>query len=196
MRLAGHERIIEDSPSPSEQRAFLEQGFELDDRGRPVHPWASTRLINESLVPGKGTFYRWGPNKTVDPIVLTTEHEPRILLIRRHDTGQWALPGGFVDIDESALIAAERELHEETSLQLSKPVWQTCYSGPVDDPRITLNAWPETTALITQVTLAQKPMASDDALHAEWVPLADVQSMELYGSHKQLICLGLALLSH
>lgn len=44
----------------------------------------------------------------------------RIVLIRRRDTGQWALPGGLVDWDEEISEAAKRELAEETGLTLTK----------------------------------------------------------------------------
>ncbi len=197
MRVTGPEQIVNiqgDRPSPLEQHQLLEQGLELDNLGRPIHPWASTRLLEKDLAEGKGAFYHWGPNKTVDPIVVTSEAIARILLIQRADTGQWALPGGFVDpADQTIIAAAERELHEETSLSLGTVAWKLCYNGPVDDPRTTLHAWPATTALITRVKTAAPPIANDDAAHAEWVKLADIASMELYGSHKELIGLGLAL---
>lgn len=182
--LRGHESLA--LPSTDEQECFLAQGLTLDTIGRPLHPWANT-LPDAQCVLGKGTFYHWGPNKTVDPIVITNEAHPKILLIRRKDTGEWALPGGFVDAGESATQAAGRELNEETSLLLEHAQWQTCYHGPVVDPRSTLNAWPETTAVVTQISTGLAPIASDDALHAEWILMEDVSSMELYGSHKELI---------
>jgi ADP-ribose pyrophosphatase len=184
----------ESLPSSAEQEYFLAQGLSLDMAGRPLHPWAGS-LSKRGAPVGKGTFYHWGPNKTVDPIVVTTEARPRILLIRRHDTGEWALPGGFIDRDESTTHAAQRELHEETSLLLSDTQWRICYSGPVDDPRSTLNAWTETTALVTQVASYMEPTANDDALHAEWIALENVPSMNLYGSHKALIGHGLRYIS-
>ena len=53
------------------------------------------------------------------------------MLIRRHDDGLWAIPGGLVDVGESWAQAAERELWEETriprrvisSLQRSKNMY-------------------------------------------------------------------------
>ena len=41
----------------------------------------------------------------------------QILLIKRHDDGLWAIPGGLVDVGESWAKAAERELWEETKVQ-------------------------------------------------------------------------------
>ena len=40
-----------------------------------------------------------------------------IMLIKRHDDGLWALPGGLVDVGESWAEAAQRELYEETRLK-------------------------------------------------------------------------------
>jgi ADP-ribose pyrophosphatase YjhB (NUDIX family) len=41
----------------------------------------------------------------------------QILLIKRHDDGLWAIPGGLVDVGESWAKAAERELWEETRVR-------------------------------------------------------------------------------
>lgn len=41
----------------------------------------------------------------------------RILLMKRHDDGLWAIPGGLVDVGESWAEAAERELWEETGIR-------------------------------------------------------------------------------
>lgn len=39
-----------------------------------------------------------------------------LLLIRRHDDGLWALPGGAVEVGETTAAAAVRELQEETGI--------------------------------------------------------------------------------
>jgi 8-oxo-dGTP diphosphatase len=60
------------------------------------------------------------PSVTVDIIVLREiNNQKEILLIERlHEPfkNQWALPGGFIDIDEEIETAAYRELEEETSI--------------------------------------------------------------------------------
>ena len=71
------------------------------------------------------------PSVTVDMLVFTVEdvRPPgrsvpdkvlKLLLIRRKNhpfMNQWAIPGGFVNIDESVDAAAARELKEETSVE-------------------------------------------------------------------------------
>lgn len=62
------------------------------------------------------------PSVTADILVFTLSErgELSLLLIKRGNhpfLGHWALPGGFVDIDESIDVAARRELCEETGLK-------------------------------------------------------------------------------
>lgn len=60
----------------------------------------------------------------------------RIVLVRRVDTGQWALPGGMIDWGETAEAATRRELREETGLDLvSVRRLVGVYSSPERDPR-------------------------------------------------------------
>ncbi len=74
-------------------------------------------------MPEKGKYlYDWPrPMVTVDAVVFAfIEKRPHVLLIRRGKQpfkGKWALPGGFVEMDEELEHAAERELAEETGLK-------------------------------------------------------------------------------
>ena len=61
----------------------------------------------------------------------------RIVLIRRQDNGKWGLPGGMVDWGEDIPKTVERELAEETGLELVKIRRLVgVYSAPDRDPRI------------------------------------------------------------
>ena len=55
-----------------------------------------------------------GPNYTADSIVISPGLR-QVLLIQR-ETGEWALPGGFIDQGEDPLVAAIRETREETGV--------------------------------------------------------------------------------
>ncbi|NET39043.1 MAG: NUDIX hydrolase [Cyanothece sp. SIO1E1] len=60
----------------------------------------------------------------------------RIVLVRRHDNGRWALPGGIVDWGEDIPTNVQRELAEETGLELVKICRLVgVYSTPERDPR-------------------------------------------------------------
>ena len=78
------------------------------------------------------------PAVTVDVVIVTREAKRRVLLIRRkHDpfAGCWALPGGFVEMDESLDDAARRELFEETNVRAGKLVQLHTFGDPKRDPR-------------------------------------------------------------
>ena len=73
------------------------------------------------------------PGTSIIPILP----DGRIVLIRRRDNGQWALPGGIVDWGEDVPTAVQRELAEETGLALVKIRRLVgVYSAPDRDPRI------------------------------------------------------------
>jgi 8-oxo-dGTP diphosphatase len=61
----------------------------------------------------------------------------RIVLVRRNDTGLWALPGGMIDWREDIQTTVRRELAEETGLELVKIRRLIgVYSAPDRDPRL------------------------------------------------------------
>jgi len=65
--------------------------------------------------------YNWPrPMVTVDAIVFNVSCPEKLLLIKRGKEpfkGMWALPGGFVEMNEELKDAAGRELKEETGLE-------------------------------------------------------------------------------
>jgi 8-oxo-dGTP diphosphatase len=73
------------------------------------------------------------PGTSIIPILP----DGQIVLIRRRDNGRWALPGGMVDWGEDIPNAVQRELMEETGLELVKIRRLVgVYSAPDRDPRI------------------------------------------------------------
>jgi 8-oxo-dGTP diphosphatase len=55
---------------------------------------------------------------TPSVFVAAREEQGRLLLVRRCDSGAWELPGGRVDVGESAIEAAVRETAEEAGLRV------------------------------------------------------------------------------
>lgn len=99
------------------------------------------------------------PAVTVDVAVFTAvAGVVKVLLIQRRNwphTGKWAIPGGFVEIDESLKRAAWRELREETGVQAGFLEQLGAFGRPDRDPR---------ERVITVVYIA---LAAFDQLHIE-----------------------------
>ena len=106
------------------------------------------------------------PAVTVDVVIVTREAKPRVLLIRRkHDPfeGHWAIPGGFVDMDEGLEAAARRELHEETGVRTRKLTQLGTFGDPDRDPEDEPSA-----SSISPGDAGKRPQASDDAAAVGW----------------------------
>lgn len=101
-------------------------------------------------------------------IVLIWENE--ILLVRRKNDpyrGHWALPGGFVEPDETVEAGALRELMEETGVTGVRVEQFGAYGDPGRDPR------GRTVAVVYWARVLRKPeiQAGDDAAAAGWFSL-------------------------
>lgn len=112
------------------------------------------------------------PAVTVD-VILFAMHEGalKVLLIQRKSdphAGKWAIPGGFVEIDEDLATAARRELNEETGLTVGLVEQLHTFGTPKRDPRervITVAYY----ALVRLDEHAVRP--ASDARDARWFPV-------------------------
>jgi 8-oxo-dGTP diphosphatase len=113
---------------------------------------------------------------TADVVAISGGRE--VLLIQRAKDpfkGSWALPGGHVDVGETSLEAAVRELAEETGVNVSSELLHLVgvYDAPGRDPRGRY----VTAAYTAHFASAVLPTAGDDARLARWWPLADLTSL-------------------
>ena len=100
------------------------------------------------------------PIPTVDIIIEMEKADGRlgiVLIKRKNPPFGWALPGGFVDYEESLEEAARREAKEETSLEVLLTRQLHTYSDPKRDPR------KHTITTVYVATARGKPKARDDA---------------------------------
>ncbi len=181
-------------PGADQQVALTLAGYELDQLGRPLHPHLRDMLADSDggVVTGRGKYWNWGPNRTVDPIIMNDGSIPKVLLIQRRDTGDWALPGGFIDGNEQPVIAAKRELLEEANLLLLGNQGRETYHGVVTDSRTTAHAWAETTAYTWKIEGTPDVLAGDDAQQAQWFAINELPN-NLHGSHAALLEKAIAL---
>ena len=113
---------------------------------------------------------------TTDCVIFTFEdRQLKVLLVRRGGEpykGQWAFPGGFLKMDETAREGALRELREETGVEPSAIGQLGVFSDVDRDPRervITI-AW---YALVKP----SEVVGGDDADEAAWFPVDDLPSL-------------------
>lgn len=121
------------------------------------------------------------PALTADCVVVDARN--RVLLVRRKYPpckGQYALPGGFVEVGETVENACRRELMEETGVKAGKLQLLGVYSDPSRDPR----GHTCTIAFLTRVRSA-RAKAGDDAAAAEWVE--DWSNVDLAFDHALIL---------
>lgn len=109
------------------------------------------------------------PAVTVDLVIFTiAENDLKVLLIRRAREpfkGKWALPGGFIEMEEALETAAARELEEEVGVSDVYLEQLYTFGEPKRDPRgrtISVSYFALVDA--TQQTIR----AADDAADARW----------------------------
>lgn len=117
------------------------------------------------------------PAVTVDVAVLRLVEVPEILLIQRKDPpfkDCWALPGGFMEIEETLEEAARRELEEETGIKAGELIRFDTYDKPGRDPRgrtisqVFVLVWKESMG---------EPRAGSDAADLSWFDLNELPDL-------------------
>ncbi|XP_063791367.1 ADP-ribose pyrophosphatase, mitochondrial isoform X2 [Pseudophryne corroboree] len=195
-------------------RTSFEGTYHVENR-TPRNPRGRTGVIGRGLLGRWGPNHaadpiitRWKRDDTGKKVTHVESGKPilQFVAIQRKDCGQWAIPGGMVDPGERVSATLRREFCEEAlnSLESTEEEKDTeekihrlfsqehvpIYSGYVDDPRNTDNAWMETLAvnfhdetgnMLEQVTL----QAGDDAGSVRWVDMTG--SCSLYASHAHFI---------
>lgn len=121
----------------------------------------------------KYTYEYPRPMLTADCVVVSPRAE--VLLVRRGNDpfrGCWALPGGFMEMDETIEQCAVRELNEETGLvvDLADLRLVGVFSAPGRDPR----GRTVTVAYAVHLDAPVTATAGDDAAEVRWWSLADL----------------------
>ena len=122
------------------------------------------------------------PLLTTDCVIF--DGARRVLLSRRMNEpfqGDYALPGGFIDIGETTDAACRREVLEEAGIVVDRLTLVGVYSDPKRDPR----GHAVSIAYTTRFAEAPRPKAGSDAEAAEWI--ADWKTKTLAFDHAVII---------
>lgn len=126
------------------------------------------------------------PALTVDVVVFALDADDlQVMLIQRGlppFAGRWALPGGFVRVEETLDAAAQRELQEESGLKGIFLEQLYTFGDVRRDPRERV----VTVAYYALVNLAGHDVrASTDARQAAWFPVGDVPDLAF--DHRRIV---------
>lgn len=125
------------------------------------------------------------PLLTVDAVIIYEKEN--IILIRRKNPpfqGEYALPGGFVDIGETVENGCIREAKEETNINVKIIKMIGVFSEPKRDPR----GHTVTVAFLCEpLTENEVPKAQDDAATLEIVPISNVPKLNLAFDHMEIV---------
>ena len=130
------------------------------------------------------------PAVTADCVVMTLETRARVLLIERGNEpykGHWAIPGGFLNMDETTEQCAIRELEEETGLRIDKVHQIGAYSKVDRDPR-------GRTISVAYLAIIEEPLEArgqDDAAKAKWFYIDDLPPLAF--DHDEIMADAIAL---
>jgi 8-oxo-dGTP diphosphatase len=126
------------------------------------------------------------PSVTVDVVIMTLrQRHLQVLLVKRRAwpfEGMWAIPGGFLNMNESLEAAAQRKLQEETGMQDVYLEQLYTFGDPGRDPR---------TRVITVVYFALlnaerlQVKVPDDATDVGWFSVYDLPSLAF--DHSQIL---------
>lgn len=108
--------------------------------------------------------------------VVVTNGDGEVLLIRRSDNQNWAVPGGAIDLGESMVQAAVRETKEETGVDCSITGLVGIYTDPKHVILYTSNGEvrQEFSILLTARVTGGVPTPSDESSEVRWVAPGDL----------------------
>ena len=125
---------------------------------------------------GEYTYPFPRPSVTTDCVIFGYDGKDLKLLLVERDIppfkGMWALPGGYLQMDEDAIDGAKRELFEETGLRDAYIEQFRTFSAVDRDPRGRVI----TIAHLALVRISEVK-GGDDAAKAQWFPLKDVPQL-------------------
>lgn len=129
-------------------------------------------------------------NSMVPSVNVVVENDARqILMIRRSDNDNWAVPGGAIDLGESMSEAGVRETLEETGIECEITGVVGIYTDPKHVILYTSNgeARQEFSILLTGRFLAGEPTPSSESTEVHWIEPARLADLDMDRSMRRRI---------
>jgi 8-oxo-dGTP pyrophosphatase MutT (NUDIX family) len=121
--------------------------------------------------------------------VIVVNDRGEILMIRRTDNNNWAVPGGGMDLGESITDAAVRETQEETGITCKLTGLVGIYTNPQHVILYTSNGEvrQEFSIVFTARPVGGELRPSSESSELQWVTPATAASLQMHPSMRQRI---------
>lgn len=121
--------------------------------------------------------------------VVVVNDTGQILMIRRADNDNWALPGGALDLGESLPDAAVRETLEETGVRVEVTGLVGIYTDPRHVILYTSNGEvrQECSIVVTARPVGGAPTPSDESREVRWLPPEAIDALQMDRSMRMRI---------
>ena len=129
------------------------------------------------------------PSSPIPGVAATVISDGKVLLVKRANEparGRWGLPGGVVELGERVEDAVVREVREETGLSVRPIRTLTVYDSIVRDDERRVRFHYVLVEMLCEAD-AGSPEALSDALDVRWVPLGELDSIDMTSGARRLI---------
>jgi 8-oxo-dGTP pyrophosphatase MutT (NUDIX family) len=125
--------------------------------------------------------------------VLAVDDTGRVLLQRRRDTGQWAIPMGKMELGETPAACAVRETLEETGVHVEADGLLGIYSDPAyivayddhEDPSVFGEVRQEFEITLYGRPVAGTPTVNDEASDVAWFHRSELDGLDIHPRMRQ-----------
>lgn len=113
--------------------------------------------------------------------VVVQDDQGRILMIRRSDNDNWAVPGGAMDLGESLTSAAVREVLEETGITCKVTGLVGIYTDPRHVTHFTSNdeVRQEFSVVFTAEYVSGEPTTSNETTEVRWIEPKELEGLTM-----------------
>jgi len=122
------------------------------------------------------------PALAIDLVISSGKDD--VWLVRRKDTSQLAVMGGFVQVGETVEQAVRRELKEEMGIDLIIPPQLL---GIYSDPRRDNRRHTVSSVFVVHLDGLETPVAADDVKEVKRIPLADIEKNTYFADHMTIL---------
>lgn len=187
--------LMSEMALPSSVRSYLLDWSTLPD-------WKRLKAEYDGIQEDKTKYAKYPYQEsmnfvTTDAVVIESGH---VLMIQRGGkvgNGLWALPGGFLNRNERILDGCIRELKEETDIDCPERILRgsiratDVFDALGRDPRGRIITHGFLFELPSRASGLSKVKGCDDAAHAQWIPLYELEQMsedgKIFSDHFDII---------